>query len=156
MNKKLIAEELEEIRLRHGGVLEAQDVVDEAKRNHSLEIHKHFNWNVEEAANAYWLQQARYLITVCVSVSVEPDDEPKEVRVFFREGKAEAGEERASGYVPTAEVLKDPDGRRKLIITIIRRVLGILNSYPIAELQPIVNLCHKLLRKYSSPGEPVK
>jgi hypothetical protein len=154
LNTELIAQELET--LKADGELQPQAVVDYAKSHPNSELHKHFNWNVKEAANAYWLQQARYLICKCVVVHVEPHEPPKPIRVFFREGKPEnEDEERAGGYVSTEAMLADPVQRRKLIVTILKRVLGNLNSYPIPEFKTLVALARKLLQKYQQVEEVV-
>ena len=146
--KELIKQELEALKDEQG-VVHPGDVVDFAIAHPESECHKHgFNWNVQEAARAYWLHQARYLIATCIVVTYEKGSEQgTEIRAFFREGKEE-NQERASGYVSTETMLQDSDHRRKVIVTVIKRVLGVLNSYPLPELKPLVTLANKLLTKY--------
>lgn len=147
MNKELIAQELEALKTPEG-VIHTQDVVNFAKSHPKSESHKHFNWNVHEAANAYWLQQARYLITMCTVVVMEIDDGPTEIRAWFRESKSENNqEERATGYRSTEEMLKDAAERRKIVTTTVQRALGILNSYPLRELEPLIRLANRILDK---------
>lgn len=154
MDTELIAQELEE--LKSDGELQPQVVVDYAKSHPTSELHKHFNWNIKEAANAYWLQQARYLISKCVVITHESTEEPQPIRAFFREGKSESeDEERSSGYVSTEEMLKDPAQRRKIIVTTIRRCLGVLHSYPLPELKPLITAANKLLHRYQQAEELV-
>lgn len=56
-----IGEELDRLTSANGGRLETQIVVNAAKSSRSV-LHKHFEWNVERAANAHWNDQARKLI----------------------------------------------------------------------------------------------
>lgn len=155
MNRELIAQELEALKV--AGELQPQSVVDYAKSHPDSELHKHFNWDLKQAANSYWLQQARYLISKCVVIHVEPREQPQPFRAFFREGRPEAeDEERAGGYLRTEDMLADPVQRRKIIVTTLKRVLGVLNSYPLPEFKPVVALVSKLLQKYQQQTEKLE
>lgn len=58
---KFLRGEIERIRVMHGGILQAEDVLEEAK-NPASPLHPMFEWDNAAAAHQYRLDQARALI----------------------------------------------------------------------------------------------
>ena len=56
-----LGEELEKISSQHSGRLEPRYVVEAAK-NRKSPLHHHFTWDVQQAAEERWLDQARSII----------------------------------------------------------------------------------------------
>lgn len=78
---QVVGETLEHLRLRHGGTLRPESVVQAAQEPDSA-LHRYFEWNDTEAARKYRLHQADYLIRAVV-VCPEEDERPFEpVRAF--------------------------------------------------------------------------
>lgn len=104
-----------------GGELErlgtaiSPSAVVEVARDESSAMHDCFEWDDDKAAEAYRVDQARYLLRAIVVV-MPKDDEPEgtvEVRAYecVEIGK----EEKKSYYVPTVNALKDEDLRAQVI-----------------------------------------
>lgn len=60
-DRKVLREELEEVRRKHKGVLRAEDTV-EAARDPRKRLHREFNWDDAECGRIHRLDQARALI----------------------------------------------------------------------------------------------
>jgi hypothetical protein len=75
----VIGNELERIRSANNGRLMAHAVVDEA-RNRRNPLHRYFEWNDKNAAEAYRLDQARDLIRI---IQIEDTDTDKPPRRAF-------------------------------------------------------------------------
>lgn len=67
---QVIGETIAAVCAKNGGQMIPQKVVDEAKRKQSP-LHKFFEWDVQTAAEAHWLDTARSLIRI---VRVHDDD----------------------------------------------------------------------------------
>lgn len=59
-----IGEAIERIRASRGGLLKAEALWQEAEGNRRHPLYKHFTWDLREAAEAHWTEQARELIRV--------------------------------------------------------------------------------------------
>lgn len=101
-------EELERIRVRGNGRLDAAHVV-EASRPEDAPLHDHFEWNDQQAAEQYRIDQARYLIR-SITVSVEPVEESRPVRAFV---SVVRDEDRS--YTSIAHALSDDDLRTQVL-----------------------------------------
>lgn len=99
---------------RRRGELTNELVVEEAKTP-GTELHGQFNWNVEEAAYAHWLDRAGELIrTVRVVYAMDEDTgEQRTVRAWSPVREASAGKRR--GYAPTEEIAQDPVAAKVLL-----------------------------------------
>jgi predicted TIM-barrel fold metal-dependent hydrolase len=95
-----ITQELERIRLAHGGFLRPADVVEFAKDEASA-LHSRFTWDDSEAAAKYRLAEARALIRVVVQVSEQTNEK---VRAFV---SLSSDRTTAGGYRAMADVLDD-------------------------------------------------
>lgn len=121
-------EEREAVRLRlselekaRGGVLTPSAVVADAKSKASP-LHGYFQWDKTKAAEAYWLDQARALIT---SVRVEVRTESRKVTAVFysRDPRAEQGQQ---GYVSLKTLRKDSDLARDSLLAEFQQVAHLL------------------------------
>lgn len=108
----------EEIRLRllelesaNNGRLTADDVVKDAKLPDSP-MHDCFEWNKTKAAQAYWIEQARSLIT---SVMVVTKTERSTVRSVYYVRDPSAGP-KEQGYVSVQKLRTDADMAREVLI----------------------------------------
>jgi len=131
MNKKIkfIRNELERIRALHGGILQAYDVLTEA-RNPDSPLHPMFEWDDQVAAHQYRLDQARALIRE-VRVEVVCRDEMVLAPLYVRQPDAK------SGYVLVGEATANPAGillqEDLAILALIERRNAIASSFGIDE-----------------------
>ena len=108
MDEKL--KELKRIAREHGGVLHPEHVV-EAAANPENVLHQAFEWDDNEAAHQYRLEQARRLIRV--TVMYEPH-KGENIRAFVAI-RSERYESAGYKYLPM--LLKTEDGRRSVLDT---------------------------------------
>lgn len=94
------AEQLEEIRLRNGGILTRRAVVD-AARVKSHPLHGEFDWNDKSAAEAHRLEQAGELIRSITLVIVTEERRLESVAYV----RAPTAGHREAGYT-TVELLR--------------------------------------------------
>lgn len=107
-----VVEELKNIALKHNGILDAENVVEEARPEDSP-LHDKFEWDDSEAGHQWRLQQARNLIRVCVSYQKDLSGNEIPVRVFVSikdERRDDSG-----GYRLMKEVLSDDDLRERML-----------------------------------------
>jgi hypothetical protein len=91
---------------RRNGVARAEDLLSVA-RDAQHPTHRFFEWRDDVAAEAYRLDQARYLMR-SYTVVIEKQDVAQEIRgLQFVDSKG--------GYVPTAVVFNDADMTREVI-----------------------------------------
>lgn len=116
-------EELEEIRLAHGGILRPSDVVEYA-RNPETALHPKFEWDDFKASEAYRLWQARQIIRVVVYVP--PSEEgitrasvqlyhplpPPVIEEDVEEGTPVI---RERGYDTICNIMSDTERRKQLL-----------------------------------------
>lgn len=116
-----IKQRLAEIEGAHGGRLTPSDVVADAKHADSP-LHAFFEWDKTKAAEAYWLDQARALIT---SVKVKVKTETRSISVvhYIRDPSAEHDEQ---GYVSLTTLRNDADLAREAIVAEFSRVADTL------------------------------
>jgi len=103
--------ELQKIALKHGGILRAEEVVEEAEnRNHPL--HKHFLWDDTEAARRFRAQQARELISASVRW-VKLNGDRRAVRVFV---SLSPDRHRGGGYRDSVAVFSNKNMRDQMLL----------------------------------------
>lgn len=106
--KDRIHRELERIRIKSGGLLRPEAVV-EAARNPKSPLHSRFCWNDRKAAHEYRLWQARELIRVHVCV-LRSDVKPVRTYVSLIPDRHVG-----NGYRAVVDVLADADLREQLL-----------------------------------------
>lgn len=102
-------EEMERIRVRQNGRLEAADVVRES-RDPAAPLHPEFEWDDDKAADAYRVEQAKYLIRhIAVEMQTrQGDDTP--VRAFVSVVR-----DSDRSYTSTAHALSDVELRQQVL-----------------------------------------
>lgn len=111
MKNPIIVGELKRIAAEHGGILQAETVVDCA-RDPQSPLHGQFQWDDTEAAASWRLHQARMLISRVV-VTYEAPKGAVDHQVFVSvttDRKAEGG-----GYRVLADALSDDELRKQLL-----------------------------------------
>jgi tetrahydromethanopterin S-methyltransferase subunit A len=139
-----IYQELETVRAKNNGVLEAADVVNFARKKDSA-LHRYFEWNDSYAAELYRIEQARKIIRVCVCVD-EVTQERTRVYVSLPKG----GSER-EGYRTIVDVMNDEDLTQQLIDAALKDLQFFSNKYRsisnIAKVKPVFDEIEVLLGK---------
>jgi len=119
---KPVVQELKRIAAEHGGVLQPEDVVEEA-RPRTSPLHSRFEWSDTKAAKAYRLWQARQLIRVVVEVDERVRD-PYNVFVSLTDDRRGAG-----GYRVTTEVLSDAQMRKRMLADALAELRSFQEKY---------------------------
>lgn len=108
MERNLVKEELERIRIKSGGVLNPVDVV-KAARSPRSPLHSQFEWDDSVASEKYRLIQAGRLIRVHVDI-IDASVPPVRAYVSLQEDRHSAG-----GYRPMVDVMNDAERREALV-----------------------------------------
>lgn len=119
---QLVGEELEQIEME--GTLDAERVVEFAKRNKKSELHKCFEWDDEKASKNWRLYEARKILC---SISIEIKEEPKKVQRVYVNIKDKDTEERT--FKNINEVLKNDEEYQQLIDKAKREFEGCKDRY---------------------------
>lgn len=101
---------------RNGGRLTPEAVVEDAKAKDSP-LHSHFTWDVRKAAQAYWVEQARTLIT-SVRIEIRTDTTSITAVAYVRDPTAG----KSQGYVAVERLRTDRDLARDALSTEFSRV----------------------------------
>lgn len=119
--KKIIAERLEKIREKAGGVLTPDDVLADAKSSKSP-LHGLFPWDDKEAAHDYRLDIARSIIR---NVRVEIHTETRVLTIprYIRDPRRANNEQ---GYSPVVEIKDDKDVAREALLYEFKRAVALL------------------------------
>jgi hypothetical protein len=124
MNKdqrEAIRVRLAEIEMANGGRLTPAAVVEDAKDPDSP-LHGYFEWDAQKAAYAYWIEQARTLIT-SVQVVQRTDSTTVRTVYYVRDPSASQKEQ---GYVSTETLRSDADMAREALVAEFSRVADML------------------------------
>jgi len=115
--REAIRVRLAEIEMTNGGRLTPDDVVADAKDVDSP-LHACFEWDTDKAAAAYWIEQARNIIT---SIRVVQKTETSEVRTVYYVRDPSAGDAE-QGYVSVETLRTDQDMAREALVAEFTRV----------------------------------
>lgn len=102
--------ELERIRKKNGGALDAVAVV-EASRSKRAVLHKEFEWDDAVAAEEHRRERARYLMRHIVVVVEDLDDKEIDAPAYV----AERRKDDMRSYAPLEDVMSDPDRRAVML-----------------------------------------
>lgn len=116
-----IRDRINQIAARNGGKIRPDDVVEDA-RDPSSPLHERFQWDVEKAARAHWLDTARELIRA-VRVTITTDTTVVSSVAYVRDPSVDADEQ---GYVSIATLRSDEDLAREAIVYEFARAQGAL------------------------------
>lgn len=116
--------ELEELREQNNGRLLASDVVEFARSTPSSSLHKEFDWTLETAAMAHWLDVARRMIRVIVTTVRKPAtkiDANVSTRQYPIPKYHSLPADRAAGggYTEINDVLEAPERRHQLLFGVL-------------------------------------
>lgn len=109
LDAQTAGEELERIRTHNNGRLESEDVVD-AARPEDAPLHPAFEWDDEKAAEAYRIEQAKYIIRHVDVVMEKEKGEAAPIRAFV---SVMRDDDRS--YTSTAHALSDPELRAQIV-----------------------------------------
>lgn len=134
--------ELEQIRKKHGGLLQEEDVVSQA-RNPRSALHDYFIWDDTEAATRYRLIQAQELIVRMTVHLVESSNEPQRMYVSLTSDRDKGG-----GYRYVMDVLSDKARYARLLADAVAELQAFQRKYDqLKELKPIFREASKLIGK---------
>lgn len=123
LDAQVAGEELERIRVHHNGRLEGKDVV-EASRPNDAPLHSAFEWNDKVAAEAYRVDQARYMIRHIAVVMDKANGDPAPVRAFVSVVR-----DTDRSYTSTAHALSDEDLRQQVLKQALNELEAWRNRY---------------------------
>lgn len=118
-----IGEELAKIQEQHGGELKARFLWQAAEGKPRHVLHRHFTWDVREAAEAHWDRQARSLIQ-CIHVE-EGKGKKRHTMSAYLSIRAKDG----TSYRTVADVLGSHDLQRRVLEQATRDLLAFENRY---------------------------
>jgi hypothetical protein len=121
------AKELERIRIDRGGFYQPQDIVDESRPDEAP-LHPVFEWDDSIAAEAYRVDQARYIIRGIVVQTMNGPDEPH-IRPIVSIVKDDDEGRRAHFYTATFSALEEPDLREQILANALRDAQAFCNKY---------------------------
>lgn len=146
MNDKIIAE-LKRIANEHDGILQPVTVVKEAE-DRSSPLHSSFEWNNSKAADAWRLQQARQLISVCVE-TVKGSNTAINVFVSLTPDRTRPD----GGYRLLTSVLSDEQTRTILLQDALREMELFTRKYEqLKDLAPIFSAIQQVAAKSKQAG----
>ena len=114
-----VGEELDKIKSKEN--LTPESVVGVAKNKKSV-LHKYFEWDNDEAAEKWRLQQARNIVNHIIEIVVIRGKE-EETKAFF----AVVTQEKENVYVGRAEAMKVPSYRKQLLGQMENTLQNLLN-----------------------------
>lgn len=109
IDAQVAGDELERIRTHNNGRLESLDVV-EAARPEEAPLHPAFEWDDAKAAEAFRVEQAKYIIRHVDVVMDSKAGEPTPIRAFVSVKR-----EDDRSYTSTSHALSDPDLRKQVV-----------------------------------------
>ena len=147
---QVVGETLERIAKRNNGIVSAHDVVEEARPENSS-LHPCFDtWDVAEAAELHWIEQARKVIR-SVEVIVTDKKTGKEAREIAYVSVCENPQD-GSMYMSTRKAMSNSEIRQRIIDDADSQLMGWHRRYghlvEIAkEFGPIIEAINSLINK---------
>jgi len=125
---KVVHEQVEALKTKHGGSLTAEQIVVAAKSKRNP-LHPIFDWDDANAANEHRLETARVMMRSLVIVREElKTDRPQRVYEVIRE--PQQGKHRIRhAYRTMDDILKNEDWRAELLTRALRDLIVIRNRY---------------------------
>jgi len=110
--------EFEKIRAKHGE-LNNKVVVEEVKKTRNP-LHHEWEWDVKKAAQQSWENRASELLRWLIVIYKEDTKGTHPVRKYSLEKRSPS----PHAYVPTEDILKDPDRRALLLQESLRKLMS--------------------------------
>jgi hypothetical protein len=134
--------ELEELERTKGGLF-TEDIVEKAQEiTSALHSHPAFEWDVNKAARASWMDAARRIQRVYVTIVDDRGDGEKAVMRTYVSVVQDGG---GRVYRRTEQELKSD--RTALINSVLDRIVSAIKSYPLPEFDPILELVEEIREK---------
>ena len=134
--------ELEELRAASAGFLKPEDVVERARSPNSA-LHRYFEWDNNDAAEAFRLQQARQVVRAVVRYLPAANRQPLAVRAYLSLPSDRAA---GRGYAATVDILDDDARLAEAMRQLERDVLALEKRYgAFAQLRPALAAMTALL-----------
>jgi len=128
------------------GCIDTKSVVAKAKdRTSALHTHPAFEWDVNKAAEAHWLEAARSVIQVWVTLEDCGDGEERQIRTMI----SLQDDQGVRRYYATPKILRD--NRARLINSVLDRIENAIGSYPVVEFDPLLELVAQIRAAASRP-----
>jgi hypothetical protein len=125
--------ELKLIERNHGGDIPVDAIVEVARNpNSALHVHPAFKWDLHQAAMEHWRDAARQVIRVYTTVLDTGAGERETMRAYC----SIVNEQGSHVYRATVQVLRED--RNRLIESILDRLAAQISSYPLVELDPVM------------------
>ncbi len=144
----VIRERLQKIAARNDGVLTPDAVVRDA-RNPKSPLHDEFEWDVQAAAEAHWIEQARALIRR-VRIVVSEDQRDVRVPEYVRDPDQDGGDQ---GYVHVREATSDADRARRMLCQEAAMAMGLMRRVRALAIQAGESAVARLLEQQVSALE---
>lgn len=142
-------DELENLRLESGGYLIPQDIVERARSENSA-LHKYFEWDDSEAAEAYRLHQARSVIRAVVQYIPRSNGDAVRVRAYV---SLPSDRVKNNGYRSVAEVMTDEESFIEASRDLTREIARLREKYSAwRRLQPALDALDKVMRQFDLSG----
>lgn len=119
--REAVQKRLQEIEDAHGGRLTPADVVADA-RDLKSPLHRYFTWDVRKAAERYWLDEARELIT-SLKVVVRVERQQVSTIFYVKDPSCERGQQ---GYISYDRLRTESDLAREAIVNEFARAADML------------------------------
>lgn len=135
-------EEIAERSGTHFALAPPAAIVEDAKREDSP-MHGCFTWNIQEAAEKRWLDEARDLVQklVVVVVNEVQDEEPRHVKAFV----SVVDDDGTTGYTMTRIAASDPDLRQQMLADALAGLRSWRRRYnELRELRPVLDAIDQL------------
>jgi hypothetical protein len=123
---EVVGKEIERLGEKYSQQLEPRHVVAEA-RNPKSPIHNAFNWDKEQAAEAYWIITARNLLKSVQVTIITPEHEERVVPVFVSTLKSKDAKRRQ--YSSTEYAMGDVELRGEVLKLALREFASLRRKY---------------------------
>jgi hypothetical protein len=121
-----VGEEIETLRKKLGGSVDA-DAIVEAARDMSSAMHDAFPWDDEEAAKLHRLEVARRLLRSVTVVMITPERKEITVKAFL--STPTKGAPQKSTYTSTEYAMSDPELRSEVLKQALRELAALRRKY---------------------------
>lgn len=132
VDAQVAGDELERIRTWDNGRLDAKNVV-EVSRDPGAPLHPAFEWDDEQAAEAYRIEQAKYMIRSIVVQQAPDQTEAQPIRAFVSVVR-----DKGRSYTAVGHAMADPDLRRQVLLKALQELEAWRSRY--AELVELANV----------------
>lgn len=139
--------EIESLRIANLGELSPSHVVESARNEKSC-LHAAFEWNDEEAAVKFRLEQARGMLRSFCVLRGEPDERPGRVYQCVRISSDKDESESVNLYWTLEAALEDPEQRVRIINNLKRQLQAMRHKFQqISELAAVWRAVDKVASK---------